>query len=121
MILVGFGLGGWVAAELAVMVEIKRRNIKLSRDLILLSEADEEAGSTGIEWVIQHGWPLREIRLEAATLLRDAEEGDGEEADEGERPQRHGGDHGEPHDTARRAWRTGGIGRRRERGQLAPT
>ena len=41
-----------LAAELAVMVEIKRRNIKLGRDLILLSEADEEARSTGIEWMI---------------------------------------------------------------------
>ena len=46
-----------LAAELAVMVEIKRRNIKLSRDLILLSEADEEAGSTGIQWLIQHAAP----------------------------------------------------------------
>src|SRR5579872_3595351 len=46
-----------LAAELAVMVEIKRRNIKLSRDLILLSEADEEAGSSGIEWLLQHQYP----------------------------------------------------------------
>jgi acetylornithine deacetylase/succinyl-diaminopimelate desuccinylase-like protein len=46
-----------LAAELAVMVEIKRRNIRLSRDLILLAEADEEAGSTGIEWLTQHAWP----------------------------------------------------------------
>src|ERR1700680_4466560 len=46
-----------LAAELAVMVEIKRRNIKLSRDLILVSEADEESGSTGIEWLTQHAWP----------------------------------------------------------------
>ena len=46
-----------LAAELAVMVEIKRRNIKLSRDLILLSEADEEAGSTGIQWLLQHAAP----------------------------------------------------------------
>jgi len=37
------------------MVEIKRRpNIKLARDLILLSEADEEVGSTGIDWLAQH-------------------------------------------------------------------
>jgi acetylornithine deacetylase/succinyl-diaminopimelate desuccinylase-like protein len=46
-----------LAAELAVMIEIKRRNIKLSRDIILLSESDEEAGSSGIEWLIQHQYP----------------------------------------------------------------
>jgi acetylornithine deacetylase/succinyl-diaminopimelate desuccinylase-like protein len=45
-----------LAAELAVMVEIKRRNIKLSRDVILVSEADEEAGMTGIQWLIQNAW-----------------------------------------------------------------
>ncbi len=41
-----------LAAELAVMVEMRRRNIHLSRDVILLSEADEEAGSSGIQWMI---------------------------------------------------------------------
>ncbi len=46
-----------LAAELAVMVEIKRRNIKLGRDLILLSESDEETGSTGIQWLITHAYP----------------------------------------------------------------
>jgi len=46
-----------LAAHLAVMVEIKRRNIHLNRDLILLAEADEEAGSTGIQWMIQHAYP----------------------------------------------------------------
>ncbi len=43
-----------LAADLAVMVEIKRRNIKLGRDLILVSESDEEVGSTGIDWLAQH-------------------------------------------------------------------
>jgi acetylornithine deacetylase/succinyl-diaminopimelate desuccinylase-like protein len=52
-----------LAAELAVMVEIKRRNLKLSRDLILLSEADEESGSSGIQWLIQHGWPKIEAEF----------------------------------------------------------
>jgi acetylornithine deacetylase/succinyl-diaminopimelate desuccinylase-like protein len=42
-----------LAAELAVMVELKRRNIPLSRDVILLSEADEEAASTGIQWLLK--------------------------------------------------------------------
>jgi len=46
-----------LAAELAVMVEIKRRNIKLGRDLILVSESDEESGSTGITWLIKNAWP----------------------------------------------------------------
>jgi len=54
---------GLLAAEMAVMVELKRRNIKLSRDLILLSEADEEAGSTGIEWLTQHSWPKIEAEF----------------------------------------------------------
>ncbi len=46
-----------LASELAVMIEIRRRNIKLNRDIILLSESDEEAGSSGIEWMIQHQYP----------------------------------------------------------------
>src|SRR5579863_2856005 len=45
-----------LASELAVMVEIKRRNLKLSRDVILVSEADEEGGMTGIQWLIQNAW-----------------------------------------------------------------
>lgn len=52
-----------LAAELAVMVEIKRRNIKLGRDLILVSEADEESGSTGIEWLVQHQYPKIEAEF----------------------------------------------------------
>lgn len=48
---------GLLAAEMAVMVELKRRGAKLQRDLILLSEADEEAGSTGIQWLIRNAWP----------------------------------------------------------------
>ncbi|HLH44249.1 MAG TPA: M20/M25/M40 family metallo-hydrolase [Bryobacteraceae bacterium] len=46
-----------LAAHMAVMVEIKRRNLKLSRDLILVSEADQEGGSAGIQWLIQNAWP----------------------------------------------------------------
>jgi acetylornithine deacetylase/succinyl-diaminopimelate desuccinylase-like protein len=48
---------GLLAAELAVMVELKRRGTPLKRDVILLAEADEEAGSTGIQWLIEHAWP----------------------------------------------------------------
>jgi acetylornithine deacetylase/succinyl-diaminopimelate desuccinylase-like protein len=45
-----------LAAELAVLVELKRRGEALSRDVILLAEADEEAGSLGIQWLIGHAW-----------------------------------------------------------------
>ena len=38
------------------MVEIKRRNLKLNRDVILVSEADEEGGMTGLQWLIQNAW-----------------------------------------------------------------
>ncbi|MBK5294027.1 MAG: M20/M25/M40 family metallo-hydrolase [Acidobacteriia bacterium] len=45
-----------LAAEMAVLVELKRRGVKLARDVILLGEADEEAGSTGIQWLIANAW-----------------------------------------------------------------
>lgn len=45
-----------LAAELAVLVELKRQGTTLDRDIILMSEADEEAGSTGIQWLIRNAW-----------------------------------------------------------------
>ncbi|HZT33901.1 MAG TPA: M20/M25/M40 family metallo-hydrolase [Bryobacteraceae bacterium] len=45
-----------LAAELAVLVEMKRRATPLQRDIILLSEADEEAGSAGIQWLVANAW-----------------------------------------------------------------
>jgi acetylornithine deacetylase/succinyl-diaminopimelate desuccinylase-like protein len=45
-----------LAAELAVLVELKRSGARLKRDVIFLSEADEEAGSTGVQWLIAHAW-----------------------------------------------------------------
>jgi acetylornithine deacetylase/succinyl-diaminopimelate desuccinylase-like protein len=45
-----------LAAELAVLVELKRQRQTLARDVILLSEADEEEGSTGIQWLIQNAY-----------------------------------------------------------------
>src|SRR6185437_2882999 len=44
------------AAELAVMVDLHRRKVVLDRDIILLSESDEEAGSLGATWIVQHAW-----------------------------------------------------------------
>jgi len=46
-----------LAAEVAVIVELHRRHAPLDRDIILLSEADEEAGSLGATWVVAHAWP----------------------------------------------------------------
>jgi acetylornithine deacetylase/succinyl-diaminopimelate desuccinylase-like protein len=45
-----------LAAELAVLIVLKKSAVKLDRDVILLSEADEEAGSTGIQWLISNAW-----------------------------------------------------------------
>lgn len=67
-----------LAAELAVLVEMKRRNIRLNRDLILLSEADEESSATGIQWLIEKAWP----RIDAEFALNEGgyilETGDGD-------------------------------------------
>jgi acetylornithine deacetylase/succinyl-diaminopimelate desuccinylase-like protein len=43
-----------LAAELAVLVELKHRRVPLSRPVVLLSEADEEADSSGIQWLIKN-------------------------------------------------------------------
>jgi acetylornithine deacetylase/succinyl-diaminopimelate desuccinylase-like protein len=56
-----------LAAELAVMVELKRRGAKLSRDVVLVSESDEEAGSTGIRWLVHNAYP----KIEAAFALNE--------------------------------------------------
>lgn len=53
-----------LAAELAVLVELKLRGVALKRDVILLAEADEEAGSTGIRWMIENAFDA--IDAEAA-------------------------------------------------------
>jgi acetylornithine deacetylase/succinyl-diaminopimelate desuccinylase-like protein len=46
-----------LAAELAVMVELKQSGAPLKRDIILVSESDEEAGSTGMGWLVANAWP----------------------------------------------------------------
>jgi acetylornithine deacetylase/succinyl-diaminopimelate desuccinylase-like protein len=60
-----------LAAELAVMVDQARRQRSgaspLSRDVILFSEADEESGSGGMRWVIDHAWP----RIDAEFALNE--------------------------------------------------
>jgi acetylornithine deacetylase/succinyl-diaminopimelate desuccinylase-like protein len=46
-----------LAAELSVLVDLKRRRVSLRRPIILLSEADEEADSSGIQWLIKNAYP----------------------------------------------------------------
>ncbi len=43
-----------LAAELAAMVELKRRGVRLERDIVLMAEADEESGSTGVRWLLEN-------------------------------------------------------------------
>jgi acetylornithine deacetylase/succinyl-diaminopimelate desuccinylase-like protein len=52
-----------LAAELAVLVELKRRGTVLRRPVILLSEADEEADSSGIQWLIRNAYPKIEAEF----------------------------------------------------------
>ncbi len=40
----------------SVLIGLKRSGARLKRDVILLSESDEEAGSTGIRWMIQNAY-----------------------------------------------------------------
>lgn len=47
---------GLLAAELAVLVDLRRRHVTPDRDIILLAESDEEAGATGAKWVIANAF-----------------------------------------------------------------
>ncbi|MBM3785438.1 MAG: M20/M25/M40 family metallo-hydrolase [Acidobacteria bacterium] len=57
-----------LAAEMSVLVELKKRGGRLNRDVIFLCEADEEAGSTEIQWLIQNAWP----KIDAEFALNEA-------------------------------------------------
>ena len=54
---------GTAIVELMTMIALKRRGVPLSRDVILVANADEETSSTGAEWFTR----------EKKALLRDAE------------------------------------------------
>ncbi|HEY4365246.1 MAG TPA: M20/M25/M40 family metallo-hydrolase [Bryobacteraceae bacterium] len=68
---------GLLAAELSVMVEIKRRKLNLNRDLILVSEADHEVGMSGIQWLIQNAWGKidAEFALNTGSSIRETKDG----------------------------------------------
>jgi len=54
---------GMAVVELMAVIALKRRGVPLSRDVILVANADEETGSTGAEWFAR----------EKQALLRNAE------------------------------------------------
>lgn len=56
---------GLTAVELAVLVDLKRRGLPLSRDVILVAEADEESGGVhGMRWLVENRW--KEVACEYA-------------------------------------------------------
>ncbi|MBA3555412.1 MAG: M20/M25/M40 family metallo-hydrolase [Gemmatimonadales bacterium] len=54
---------GMAIVELMTLIALERRGVPLSRDIILIANADEETGSTGAEWFAR----------EKSELIRDAE------------------------------------------------
>jgi acetylornithine deacetylase/succinyl-diaminopimelate desuccinylase-like protein len=66
-----------LAAEMAVLVELKNSGVALSRDVILLAEADEESGSTGIRWLLENAWTKidAEFALNESGTIIDAPSG----------------------------------------------
>jgi acetylornithine deacetylase/succinyl-diaminopimelate desuccinylase-like protein len=63
-----------LAAQLAVLVEIRRRNIPLSRDIVLLAEADEIGTSSGMTWLLQNaaGKLDAELALNSGGFVQEA-------------------------------------------------
>ncbi len=59
---------GTAVVELMTMIALKRRGVPLSRDVILVANADEETGSTGAEWFARE---KRELLGNAEFLLNE--------------------------------------------------
>ena len=50
---------GMVAAEAMTLILLKRQNVRLDRDIILLAECDEEAGGEmGVGWMLKNRRPM---------------------------------------------------------------
>ena len=64
--------------QLATIVALKRRGVPLSRDLLLVANADEELGSTGSLWFTEH---KADLVRQAEFLLNEG--GDNEMGDDG--------------------------------------
>ena len=47
------------AIEMVIMLELKRRGLKLKRDVVFAATADEEMGSTyGMKWLVNNHWDM---------------------------------------------------------------
>lgn len=68
---------GLLAAEMAVLVELKRRGVRLRRDVILLAEADEETRSSGMRWLVENAWPAiqAEFALNEGGFIMESDSG----------------------------------------------
>ena len=53
--------------ELMSMILLKRNDITLDRDIILLAVADEEDGGTGMQYLVEHHWS----ELDCGTLINE--------------------------------------------------
>ncbi len=53
--------------ELMSMLLLKRNNISLDRDIILIAVADEEDGGTGMQYLVEHHWD----ELDCGTLINE--------------------------------------------------
>ena len=55
---------GMAAAELETMLLLARNRVRLSRDVVFLAEADEEAGgANGMDWLLEHHADLFDAEL----------------------------------------------------------
>lgn len=72
------GLAVFAQAALDVAADVKAGRLKLSRDLILLSEADEEGGSYPTSWLAQNAWDKIDCEFslnEGGWIIKDDQSG----------------------------------------------
>ena len=58
---------GGIAVFAAAAMRLARASVPLTRDIVLVFEADEEGGDYGIEWLAEHHWD----KLDAAYSLNE--------------------------------------------------
>jgi acetylornithine deacetylase/succinyl-diaminopimelate desuccinylase-like protein len=64
---------GMGIVELMTLLQLKRQNVPLKRDVVLIAVADEEIGNHGMQLIAKHEWPdCGEMVNEGGIGLRDA-------------------------------------------------